>query len=170
MARKKKSKVGLTSKLKGLGIAAVALGFVGIISWGVVQKLQKNKYRGQVAESQAKDLTQDRKLHEAELKALPSDELAKKTGTVFLPEGAQAIFSGYLLTEDQNIECDGCLKFLGEYEPKLTEAYNLKMVAEEDRDKAILGKRTWRTIALIGTAVVGTLIIERIADKRSKNK
>jgi hypothetical protein len=156
---RKKPKTSFSSKLKGLGVTAVALAFVGVISWGVVQKVQKDRYRGKVAESEAKDLTQNRKLHEAELKALPSDELAKKTGTLFLPEGAQAIFPGYLLTAKQNIECDGCLKFLDEYEPKLAEAYNLKMMAEEDRDKANRGKRTWRTIALVGGGVIAGLII-----------
>ncbi|KKM13191.1 hypothetical protein LCGC14_1718810 [marine sediment metagenome] len=151
-------------------MVAIALGFVGVISWAVTERIQKNRYRGQVAEAKAKDTTQNRKIHEAGLKALPDDELAKTTGTTFIPEGAQAIFSGYLLTREQNIGCNGCLKFQDEYEPNLTTAYSLKMVAEEDRDKAVRGKRTWRTIALIGTAVVGTLIIERIADKRSKNK
>lgn len=155
----KRSKVGFVGKLKGLGVTAAALAFVGVLAWGVIQKIQKQKYRGQVAESQAKDLTQDRKLHEAELKALPDEELAKKTGTLFMPAGAVADFPGYILTEDQNISCDGCLKFLGEYEPKLTEAYNLKMIADEDRDKAIRGKRTWRTISLIGGGVIAGLII-----------
>lgn len=155
----KRSKVGLAGKLKGLGVTAAALAFVGVLSWGVIQNIQKKRYRGQVAESQAKDLTQDRKLHEAELKALPSDELAKKTGTVFVPSGTKTSFGGYLLTREQNIKCDGCIKFLEEYEPKLSQAYNLKMAAEEDRDKAIRGKKTWRTISLIGGGVIAGLII-----------
>lgn len=161
MARRKKSKAGLSSKLKGIGMVAVALGFVAIVSWGVVQKKQKAAYRSELSEKEAKELTFKRKLHEAELKALPPDELAEKTNTLFLEEGARATFSGYLLRPEQNIACDGCLKFQEEYEPTLKKAIDQKRIAFEDRDKAIRAKGKWKIVAFVAVGVTTGLILER---------
>jgi len=140
---------------------AVALGFVAVVSWGVVQKRQKAAYRSELSEKEAKELTFKRKLHEAELKALPPDEVAEKTDTLFLEEGAQAKFSGYLLRPEQNIACDGCLKFQEEYEPTLKKAIDEKRIAFEDRDSAIRGKRKWKIVAFVAIGVTTGILLER---------
>ena len=161
MAKGRKIKKVLSGKLKGLGMIAVALAFAGVVGWGVVGHRKAAAYRSTVSEQEAQDVTDQRNLHEAKLNALPDDELAKKTDTVFFPKGGIVTFDGYLLTRQQNISCDGCLSFQAEYQPKLTEAIDLKHLAMEDRDKALRGKRRWKMIAFVGGGIVAGIIIDR---------
>lgn len=160
MAKGRKAKVGFSSKLKGAGVIAVVLGFVGVVGWGLVQNKQKEAYRSKLAEGEAKALTFKKEIHAAKLQSLDDLELANRTNTIFFPKGSLVSADLFGLTKQQNIECDSCLKFQEEYEPTLAKAIKLKYTAIEDRDKAKRGKGIWRVIAIGTTGLaIGLLIL-----------
>lgn len=160
MAKRRKAKVGFSTKLKGAGVIAVVLGFVGVVGWGLVQKKQKEAYRSKLAEGEAKALTFKKEIHAAKLQSLDDLELANRTNTIFFPKDSLVGADLFGLTRQQNIDCDSCLAFQEEYEPTLAEANKLKHMANEDRDKAKRGKGLWRVIAIGTTGLaIGLLIL-----------
>lgn len=156
---KAKSKPGFISKLKGIGVVAVVLGFVGVATWGIVQKNQKEAYRSEVSVQQAKSITDDRKLHEAKLDALKDIDLALKTGTLFLDKGKTAFSAGFMHTRQQTILRHAAIVFQNKYEPTLKTAIDEKLIAFEARDKAKRGNTKWKIVTVGALGLVAGIAL-----------